>query len=192
MYGGFEVSRITSRDFLIRDSRRIGDLLVGARASFEKNKDVIKNKELLVIIDYSQPSYKKRFLIYNLVQGKFIRAHHVAHGINSNNRVPVDKSISTNFSNKINSRQTSLGSFVTKSTYYGKNGRSLNLKGLDKTNNNAFIRRIVIHKARYVTDGYILRHGRTGNSWGCPALDPAVCQDVIDLIKNGTLIYATD
>jgi hypothetical protein len=85
-----------------------------------------------------------------------------------------------------------LGSFITKGTYYGKNGRSLNLKGLDKTNNNAFIRRVVIHKASYVTDGYILKNGRAGNSWGCPALDPAVCQDVIDLIKNGTFIYATD
>lgn len=186
------MTRIMSTDFLIKDSKRIGELLVDAKDSFEKNKDVIKNKDLLVIIDYSQPSFKKRFLVYSLTQGKFIRAHHVAHGINSNNRVPVDKSLSTNFSNKINSRQTSLGSFVTKGTYYGKNGRSLNLKGLDKTNNNAFIRRVVIHKARYVTDGYILKHGRTGNSWGCPALDPSVCQGVIDLIKNGTLIYATD
>ena len=174
--------------FNYNDTDRLDRLKLKAEEAAVKWEDKITNKDYAVIIDMKAPSYQKRFFVFDCKQGKLIRQHHVAHGVNSNS--PSDRARATRFSNKWMSKQTSLGAFVTGKTYYGKHGRSLNLHGLEKgVNDNAFKRRVVIHKAKYVTDGFILRNKRAGNSWGCPALDPAVCQTVIDLIKGGAFVY---
>jgi hypothetical protein len=56
----------------------------------------------------------------------------------------------------------------------------------DGFNDNARDRAIVMHPAAYADrkDGEVL-----GRSWGCPALDPDVSGEVIETIKNGTLIF---
>ncbi len=144
--------------------------------------------EYLVIVDFTQPSYKKRFFVYSMVDKKIIREHHCSHGSGSAGRDPAycDK-----FSNVNMSKKSSLGSMKTGGVYYGKHGRSLKLHGLEEgVNNNVYSRSIVIHSARYVTDNYILKNGRAGCSWGCFALDPAICNDVIDLVKGGTFLYS--
>lgn len=174
--------------FTYNTLNRLDQLKLEAHEALTKHFDKIKNHDYAVIIDMRAPSYKKRFLLFDCNKQKLIRAHHVAHGKNSNK--DSRKVYASKFSNKWMSKKTCLGSFVTGKVYYGKRGRSLNLHGLDKgVNNNAFKRRIVIHKAKYMTDDFIMRNGRAGNSWGCPALDPAVCDKVIDLIKDGAFVY---
>jgi hypothetical protein len=64
------------------------------------------------------------------------------------------------------------------------------LKGLDQgINDRAETRSIVIHGADYVSEDYIRQNGRLGRSLGCPALSMDQCQELIDLIKDGTCLF---
>jgi hypothetical protein len=138
-------------------------------------------------MDMTSPSYQKRFWVVRTSDHKVLREHHVAHGVNTSCK--KDRAQACHFSNVVGSRMSSKGAMLTGKVYYGKHGKSLKLHGLEEQNNNVLRRHVVIHKARYVTDKYILRRGRAGQSWGCPALDPAVCSKVIDEIKGGTFVY---
>ena len=53
-------------------------------------------------------------------------------------------------------------------------------------NDNARDRAIVMHPAGYANREEGQKMGR---SWGCPALDPDVSGDIIETIKDGTLIF---
>lgn len=144
-----------------------------------------RKKQMLTIIDYSKPSTEKRFFVIDLHQNKLIYRTYVSHGVNSGGRK------ATRFSNRVNSRQTSLGTFLTDSTYYGGNGYSLKLDGLTRgINDNARRRYIVVHGAKYATESFIKRHGYLGRSWGCPALPTGLSRQIIDTIKGGSVIYA--
>ena len=86
---------------------------------------------------------------------------------------------------------TSLGLFVTDTSYVGSNGYSLRLRGLEPgINDNAFARAIVIHGAAYVSQAIADKLGRLGRSWGCPAVRSDIARKLIDTIKGGTAIYA--
>lgn len=149
----------------------------------------VKNDKYMVVVNYNEPSYRKRLYLIDVENDRLVSSHHVAHGegsSNSNNRAYAQY-----FSNKPNSHMTSLGAMVTGQTYIGKHGYSLKLKGLEPgINDNVEKRYIVIHEAVYVTDAYILRNGRAGQSFGCPAVDPAISLGLIDKIKNGCFFYA--
>jgi hypothetical protein len=95
------------------------------------------------------------------------------------------------FSNKVSSKETSLGTFVTKGTYMGSKGYSLNLQGLEKGfNDNAYNRRVVIHGAWYVEPDFIKKAGRAGRSWGCPSIAKTLAKPVINTIKGGSVVFA--
>jgi hypothetical protein len=86
--------------------------------------------------------------------------------------------------------QSSLGLFLTADTYVGTNGYSLRLRGLEPgVNDRALARAIVMHGAAYVRPG-MEQFGRLGRSWGCPALSLASARQVIDAIKEGSLVFA--
>ncbi|WP_419237734.1 murein L,D-transpeptidase catalytic domain family protein [Photobacterium leiognathi subsp. mandapamensis] len=149
------------------------------------NKTKGKKKSLLTIIDYSKPSTQKRFYVIDLKQNKLLYKTYVSHGMNSGLLKASD------FSNKVNSHKTSLGTFLTESTYNGGNGYSLKLNGLTRgKNDNALKRYIVIHGAKYVSESFIKRNGYLGRSWGCPALPEALAKKIIDTIKGGSVIFA--
>ena len=96
-----------------------------------------------------------------------------------------------NFSNKVDSRKTSVGIFRSAETYEGIHGYSLRLDGLSTGyNDNARDRAIVIHGADYAHPNTIRQSGQLGTSWGCPALPTYVSSEIIDKIKHGTFIYA--
>lgn len=145
----------------------------------------LTKSHLLTVIDYSKPSTEKRFWVVDLTKNKVLFHTHVAHGSGSGDK------FARSFSNHPGSYQSSIGAFVTGSTYYGRHGRSLNLIGLEKgINSNAYNRRIVIHSANYVSEQFIKQHGRLGRSWGCPALNNKVAQPIINTIKDGVLLFA--
>lgn len=145
----------------------------------------LAQKQTLTIIDYSLPSTQPRLWVIDMVKKKILYHTHVAHGSGSG------ENKATRFSDRPGSNQTSLGLFVTGSTYQGKHGLSLTLHGLEKgVNGNAEKRRIVIHAADYVNDGIVKQKGRLGRSWGCPALNPKLASPIIQTIKNGSLIFA--
>lgn len=160
------------------------------RAAFGAMSDarshgVSGRSDLLTVIDYSLPSSQPRLWVLDLAHGKVLFHELVAHGAGSGDLY------ATRFSNVNDSRQTSLGLFLTEGTYEGGNGYSLRLKGLDAgINDLAGARNIVMHGAWYVSDDHIQQFGRIGRSWGCPALPTDVAPRVIDAIKGGSFIYS--
>lgn len=142
-------------------------------------------KQVLTVIDYSLPSWKQRMWIFDLNRDKLLYNTYVAHGKNSGSDTP------NHFSNQPSSKATSLGTYVTKDTYIGSKGYSLNLKGLEKGfNDNAYDRRVVIHGAWYVEPNFIKQQGRAGRSWGCPSIAKTLARPVINTIKGGSVVFA--
>lgn len=149
----------------------------------EKTTKKISNKDYAVIIDYSKPSSTRRLYFLNLKDGK-VEKYYVAHGVNTGE----DEALS--FSNQMDSKKSSLGFFITGSSYQGSHGESLFLHGLEKSNDRAFERAIVMHGADYVSLDFLEKYGRMGRSWGCPAVSPAINKKLLPLIKNGAVFYA--
>lgn len=159
-------------------------LFKDAYLAYEKTTN--RSKSLLTIIDYSKPSTEKRFFVIDMDKKSLVFNTYVSHGVNSGEKT------ATKFSNIINSRKTSLGTFLTDSTYYGSNGYSLRLDGLTKgTNDNARERYIVVHGADYANESFLKQNGYLGRSWGCPALPEHLSRQIIDTIKGGSVIYAS-
>jgi len=139
----------------------------------------------LAVIDYSLPSTKPRLWVFDVSRGRLLFQELVAHGRNTG------EGIAERFSNIEGSKMSSLGLFQTTETYYGSNGYSLRLRGLDAGfNDNALARAIVMHGATYVSEALAERVGRIGRSWGCPAVRQEVARTVIDTLKGGALIFA--
>lgn len=139
----------------------------------------------LTVIDYSLPSTKPRLWVFDLATGGLLFKELVAHGRNTG------ENLATKFSNQMDSRQTSIGLFVTDDTYVGSNGYSLRLNGLDAGfNDRARDRAIVMHGAPYVNQEIAAAQGRIGRSWGCPALRTAIASKVIDRIRGGSVIFS--
>jgi hypothetical protein len=143
-----------------------------------------KNKNIITIIDFTLPSTEKRMVVLDLARKQVLFHTIVSHGRNSGEKY------ATSFSNKHGSYQSSLGFYLTENTYMGGNGFSLRLNGLEKgINDQAKARAVVIHGADYCSEAVIKSTGRLGRSYGCPALPREINDDVINTIKNGTLLY---
>jgi len=143
-----------------------------------------RRHDILSVIDYSLPSVAPRLWVFNMGSKTLIYKELVAHGVGSG------EFSATQFSNQHGTKQSSLGLFRTGTTYFGQNGYSLKLHGLERgVNHKALDRTIVIHGAWYVNEDFGKKYGRMGRSWGCPALDPKVAKSLIDTIKDGTLLF---
>jgi len=141
--------------------------------------------ETLTVIDYSKPSTERRLWVFDLKAKELVYEELVAHGQGSG------ANMANKFSNENESHQTSLGLFVTRDTYVGKNGYSLRLDGLDRgVNDRARERAIVMHGAPYVSEAFVKANGRLGRSWGCPAISDAVARKMIDRVKGGGLVFS--
>jgi hypothetical protein len=156
-------------------------LLTTAVAYFDEHQSIIPNKRFVGIIDYKQHNSKERFYIVDMESGR-VDKYLVAHGKNSDQNFD---GYATKFSNVNDSLMSSLGFYLTAETYSGAHGYSLRLDGLSTTNSNARARAIVIHAADYVTPGR-----KIGRSFGCPALETRYHQQIIDQIRDGSLLYA--
>jgi hypothetical protein len=150
-----------------------------------KSSGALKNDRLVSIIDFTKPSTEKRFFTIDLEAKKLVFNTYVAHGKNTG------ENIATSFSNNQDSNQSSLGFYVTGETYIGKKGYSLRLDGQDPNyNSNIRLRGVVMHSADYVSESWIKKYGRLGRSQGCPALPKAIYKQVIDTIKDGSMVFA--
>ncbi len=173
-----------SRTELGSMDENVFDLALGA-ASCAVKSGAVGQPRTLTIIDYSRPSTEKRLWVVDLTSRELIYEELVAHGQGTG------ANFASKFSNNPDSHQTSLGLFVTDTTYVGKNGYSLRLDGLDKgTNDRARERAIVMHGAPYVSDTFVKTNGRLGRSWGCPAVSDVVARALIDRVKGGGLVFA--
>jgi lysozyme family protein len=142
------------------------------------------NPRYWAVFKIKEHSKNKRMHIFDRVD-KTVQSVHAVHGTGSD---PNNDGIATEFSNTPNSHMSSLGLYKTLGTYkMAKHGRALRLDGLEASNNNALIRGIVFHGVPYAGDDYIKQYGRCGRSYGCPAVEYSVVQDLIDKLKGGSL-----
>lgn len=145
---------------------------------------------LFYFVDYGLGSGTPRGYVFDMrrdrvVDGPFI----VAAGRGSSTNA---QGVPTSFSNSLNSGATSLGLFLTQSSYsfvghaggqpYSSIG--LRLVGLSgRFNDEALSRGVVVHGAPYVTSS------RAGKSLGCPAMDQPRAHRLIPELANGGLVY---
>src|SRR3546814_12955019 len=72
-----------------------------------------------------------------------------------------------NFSNAPGSLASSRGAYRTSDYYWGANGSSMRLVGLDPDNSNADMRAIVVHGAWYADPSLIATQGKLGRRARC-------------------------
>jgi hypothetical protein len=159
--------------------------LAARAAQCARRQGVLDDLGHLAVIDYSRPSTEPRLWIFDVQRSRLLFEELVAHGRNTG------EGLAERFSNVEGSRMSSIGLYQTAESYYGANGYSLRLRGLDPGfNDNALARAIVMHGAPYVNPSLAARVGRLGRSWGCPAVRPEVARTVIDTLKGGALLFA--
>jgi hypothetical protein len=142
------------------------------------------NDSIISIIDFSEPSNKKRLFVIDLKHYKVLFNTLVAHGRNTG------REWATSFSNQNSSLKSSPGFYITRETYDGHNGFSLKLEGVERgINDNAYERGIVLHGAAYVCDDLANAQGFIGRSQGCPAVPVQVSRPIINTIKNGSCLF---
>lgn len=104
------------------------------------------SEKYYVLVDYSIPSGKKRFFIYDLQRGKKIHSSYCMHGNGKGNTAAKPK-----FSNKPGSKCSSLGRYIMVGRGSNSMRNSIRLRGLDLSNSLAEARGILIHSAGRVT-----------------------------------------
>jgi hypothetical protein len=144
----------------------------------------IRNTSVLSICDFSQSSCSRRMYVLDLRHEKLLYRTYVAHGQNSGSEY------AESFSNEEDSYKSSLGFYVTQKTYYGRNGLSLHLNGVDKGyNDKAMKRNIVLHGSTYASDQYLQDFGSLGTSLGCPAIPAAISGRIIRKVRDGSCFF---
>ncbi len=152
--------------------------------NYLKDKGQLQNERILSIIDFTKPSSQKRLFILDVNSYKVLFNTYVAHGQNTG------QGYASQFSNKAESHQSSLGFYLTTGTYMGKNGFSMKLNGLEHGfNDQANERAIVMHGAPYVSEEFIRHRGFLGRSHGCPAVSQQLNKPIIEKIKNGSCLF---
>jgi len=160
-----------------------------------RNRLKIRNRNCLVVADYSKTKKKPRLLFINPTSGES-ELFYTAHGKGSHNTDEIETGeLAKRFSNKSGSNMTSLGFYLTDFLYTSKKdtfgpgpSNGLKLDGLNCSNNNAKKRYIVMHTADYVPS---LKAGskEIGNSEGCVTF-PEKRSDVLKKCRQGALVYA--
>ena len=160
-------------------------LQTSLEAYSKAEKEGLDHQHILTIVDFTKPSTARRLWVLDLNNHTVLFNDYVAHGKNSGDNY------ARRFSDSPSSLESSLGVYLTGSTYSGEHGYSLKVKGLDKGfNDRAESRAIVFHKAYYATGQFAQEHGRLGRSWGCFAVSPAIADSLFHTIKNGSLVVA--
>jgi hypothetical protein len=157
-----------------------------AKKGFDKlvAQGKVINNSIISIVDFSQPSSRKRLYIIDLKHYKVLFNTWVAHGRNSG------REMANNFSNREASYMSSPGFYVTGETYRGGHGYSLKLEGVERgINDKAYERAIVVHGAAYVNPALIATQGYIGRSLGCPAVPEKLAVPIINTIRNGTCMF---
>lgn len=168
-------------DKVLQNSDIPEEALYNAFAYYDEHHDDIPNQKWITIFDIKQHSGNRRFYMINMETGD-VTAIHTSHGKNSDTD---HNGYAESFSNVNGSNKSSLGFMLTAETYFGSNGYSLRMDGLEARNSNVRARAIVIHGASYVSPTLT----KMGRSLGCPAVSNPNHEWVIDRLKGGSLFY---
>ena len=156
--------------------------ITGYMNMYKRNE--INIERYLTIIDFSKPSNEERLFIFDVCDQKMVYKSIVSHGQKSGGLY------ARKFSNVNNSHQSSIGFYVTTSTYQSRKYKlALRLAGKEYTNSHASSRGVVMHAADYATYEFLEKYGTLGRSYGCPALPHKNFEQVVSWIKNGSCMY---
>ena len=135
------------------------------------------NNKTCFLLDMSLPSGQKRFFIYNMQADTVQAAALVAHGNCFEFWLEGRR-----YSNVVGSGCTSLGKYRIGNPYTGKFGYSYKLHGLDSSNNNAFVRTVVLHAHGCIPDSEVAVEICQSN--GCPTVSPDFLQQLKNIINT--------
>jgi hypothetical protein len=162
-------------------------ILNRALAALARHGDAVWSRDVIGVVDFSQPSAAPRFHIADILSGT-TRTILVAHGKGSD---PGHSGMLQSFSNVEGSEATSEGAYLIGDPYSGIHGASRRLIGLDPSNDAAMARAIVIHSAAYVGEDVIARQGKLGRSDGCFAVSAQDIGYVLAKLGTGRLLFAS-
>lgn len=143
-----------------------------------------RKSNLLTIVDFTKPSTQERLFVLDMQRKKVILKTYVSHGKGSGNLY------ASSFSNVEGTFKSSNGFFLTGQTYFGKNGTSLRLHGLELgRNDQAFSRTLVIHASQYSNREFGQAQGRLGRSLGCYTIPSHIHRYLIRMLQNQQVFY---
>ena len=137
------------------------------------------NETVCFLIDMTLPSSQKRFFVYDIVKDTIQISGLVTHGRCNEMWLEGRK-----YSNELGCGCTSLGKYKIDNLYYGRFGLAYKLYGLDKTNNNAFKRFVVLHSHECVPETEV--QDEICQSDGCPTVSTQFLQQLKPLIKQSS------
>lgn len=143
------------------------------------------NDKICFLLDMRLPSGRHRFFVYDLKKDSIINAGLVTHG-----RCSEDWLEGRKYSNTVGSGCTSLGKYRIGYPYQGRFGLAYKLYGLDKTNNKAFTRYVVLHAHDCVPES--ASQEEICQSDGCPTVSPGFLKylkSVIDASRQPLLLW---
>jgi len=143
------------------------------------------NDRLCFLVDMSLPSGQNRFFVYDLVKDTIAKAGLVTHGRCNEYWLEGRK-----YGNTVGCGCTSLGKYRIGYAYTGRFGLAYKLYGLEKTNDKAFERFVVLHAHDCVPDSEI--KDDICQSDGCPTVAPGFLQQlkpVLDVSRKPVLLW---
>lgn len=157
-----------------------------AKRELDRAGDAIWKRDIVGIADFGLHSAERRFHFVNLEREQ-VQSYHVSHGMGSDRE---HDGYLKSYSNEEGSLATSRGAYVTWEWYVGQYGTSVRLGGLDTTNEAAFRRAIVMHRAKYAEPAHVERWGRLGRSNGCFAMGEEQFRIALLNLSGGRLLFA--
>lgn len=150
------------------------------------------NKNFYFLVNLKEHSGHKRFYVWDFTKNKPVDTFMVSHGCGNNMWKTDYTKCNPVISNKLNSHCSSVGKYVIEERGCSSFGIGVkyNLTGLDKTNNNARRRAIVLHSWEEVTDYETYPYG-TPEGWGCPAVSNNSMRQIDKMLKanDNTLMW---
>jgi hypothetical protein len=135
------------------------------------------NNSFCFLIDMSLPSGEDRFIVYDLKKDTIRKTGLVTHG-----RCNEDWLAGRRYGNTVGCGCTSLDKYKIGLAYTGRFGLAFKLHGLEKTNDNAFQRYVVLHAHDCVPLTEV--NNEICQSDGCPTVSPGFLKALEPMIKG--------
>jgi hypothetical protein len=145
-----------------------------AKAFIEQNHF---DQAVCFLVDMSLPSGQNRFFIYDLKKDTMRDAGLVTHG--NCNQYWLD---GRKYGNTVGCGCSSLGKYKVGNSYTGRFGLAYKLYGMEKTNDNAFARYVVLHSHTCVPETEVKDDICQSN--GCPTVSPGFLQQLKSIIAG--------
>ena len=143
------------------------------------------NDVICFLIEMSLPSGQNRLFIYDLKKDTLKNSGLVTHGRCNESSMEGRK-----YGNTVGCGCTSLGKYKIGHSYNGRFGLAYKLYGLEKTNDNAFQRFVVLHAHECVPESEV--EDEICQSDGCPTVSSGLLQyikPIIDVSNKPVLLW---